>query len=329
MESLMIRTLVAALALTLAPLALAAQERTERVSFAAGASSATLGGRITGDETVLYVAGASAGQTMSVRLSGSTSAYFNIYAPGTGPGDAALAIGELLPEVNVFSDVLPESGDYQISVFLVRAVARRGESADYTLDIAIGDTAAAPGGDVADGLSGGPDYWEVAVSGSLNVRDAPSTSAKVLVAYLPGTVVRNLGCEEAEGRRWCRIEAPDGALQGWVAGQFLREAAAPAGATTDALVPGTPFNATGEIACTLAGGAAASCPFGVIRKGGGAATVVVTLPDGTARSLEFAADGSVTSDRGAAVTVRRDGDRIEVGDGADVFEMVDAILSGG
>ena len=31
----------------------------------------------------------------------------------------------------------------------------------------------------------------------------------------------------AEGRRWCNVETPDGAISGWAAGDFLIESAAP------------------------------------------------------------------------------------------------------
>ena len=53
--------------------------RTEQVAFAAGASGTTINDSITGRESVSYVLGTSAGQTMSVRLTSSnTSAYFNV-----------------------------------------------------------------------------------------------------------------------------------------------------------------------------------------------------------------------------------------------------------
>jgi hypothetical protein len=71
--------------------------RTERVAFPAGASGTTIEGTITGRESVSYVLGARAGQTMSVRLTtASTSTYFNVYEPGRGPGDEALAVSEIM-----------------------------------------------------------------------------------------------------------------------------------------------------------------------------------------------------------------------------------------
>lgn len=134
--------------------------RIESVHFPPGSTGTTIDGRVTGREIVLYTLDAEAGQRMTVVLSSnSTAVYFNLYAPGSGPGDEALAIGEMQPQTNRYSGVLPASGEYGISVFLFRNAARRGETADYTLDISItGETGDAVAGDFADGLQGGPDY---------------------------------------------------------------------------------------------------------------------------------------------------------------------------
>ncbi|MGG7644792.1 SH3 domain-containing protein [Rhodovulum sp. YNF3179] len=73
--------------------------------------------------------------------------------------------------------------------------------------------------------AGGPDHFEVSVTGRLNVRSAPSTAA-VIVGKLPsGTVVENLGCQQSEGRTWCHIA--DGDASGWAASDFLTEASGP------------------------------------------------------------------------------------------------------
>jgi hypothetical protein len=52
-----------------------------------------------------------------------------------------------------------------LRVFIVAFHARRDEQARYSLSIHIGANhhqgSAAPTGDCADGLSGGPDFWEV------------------------------------------------------------------------------------------------------------------------------------------------------------------------
>jgi hypothetical protein len=59
---------------------------------------------------------------------------------------------------------------------------------------------AAPGNgtaDFADGLSGGPDYWQVTsldAGASLSLRKQPSPRAAKVEQFAEGTVLRNLGC---------------------------------------------------------------------------------------------------------------------------------------
>jgi hypothetical protein len=121
----------------------AASEDTQQVRFAPGTSSARLTGNISGANTVSYRLGAAAGQTMRVTMSTSNaSAYFNIYAPGTGPGDAALYIASI--NGLSYSGTLPEKGDYTIQVFLMRNAARRNEAADYSIDVSISATQSTP-----------------------------------------------------------------------------------------------------------------------------------------------------------------------------------------
>jgi hypothetical protein len=183
----------------------AAQDiRTERVAFPAGASGTAIEDSITGRESVSYVLGASAGQTMSVRLtSANTSTYFNVYAPGRGPGDEALAVSEItgpmVPEMNRFEGTLPASGDYIVSVYLYRNAARAGQTANYTLEISIGGaptTTVEPAGDFADGMTGGPDFWEVTGLAG----DGPPPGA---------------GFDTLEGVRLL-LSSPQALLAGWV-----------------------------------------------------------------------------------------------------------------
>ena len=85
----------------------AADIRTEPVRFKPGANSAVVKDSINGYESVSYKVGAEAGQRMTVTLSPSnTQTYFNVYAPGQGPGDQALAnsglTGANVPDLNRF-----------------------------------------------------------------------------------------------------------------------------------------------------------------------------------------------------------------------------------
>ncbi len=210
-----------------------AQERvrTEQVQFAAGSSGTTINDSITGYESVLYRVGAEAGQQMKVRLEPSnTATYFNVYVPGRGPGDEALVnsqfTGPMVPELNIFDGVLPISGEYAISVYMMRSAARRNEVSDYFMAISVeGETGERVEADYADGLQGGPDFYQVATSGgTLNLRSGPSGGARVVTRLNNGQNLRNFGCRMAEGRRWCRVATlADPGDEGWVAGNFLIE----------------------------------------------------------------------------------------------------------
>ena len=206
---------------------LAADEiREERVRFKSGAEDATLKGRLAGRETLDYVLGAQAGQRMVVTLhADNPQLYFNILPPGS---EEALFIGSTAGDR--FEGELPKSGDYRLRVYLMRAAARRDESAHYRLDIRIDGSprnqASDAGGDFADGLAGGPDYWQItglARGDTLNLRAAPSAQDRVIDELDAGDVVRNLGCKRVDGQRWCRVARPDDDRKGWVAGHYLRE----------------------------------------------------------------------------------------------------------
>ena len=111
--------------------------RTERVSFAKGASSATVKGSVKGYNVVDYVVNAQKGQTMSVSLkTTSTFAYFNVR--GSKDGFASeLDVNPKAMEEKDWKAALPRSGDYYIRVYLVRAEARRDGKADYDLTISV------------------------------------------------------------------------------------------------------------------------------------------------------------------------------------------------
>ena len=230
--------------------------RTERVQFPKGEIGATIKDRIKGRETVDYKLRARAGQHMNVRLySDHPSNYFNVIAPGET--DVAFFVGS--NDGNEFEGDLPESGDYAIRVYLYRNVARRGETANFRLEVAIA---------AAD--------------------DVPS---------------------EAGG------------------------ASAAGPSRNDAIVPGTDFNAIGEIPCArYEGQPMRSCRFGVVRRGNGSATVRVFWPDGGERYLYFENGRATSSDSEskAGISSQRQGDLNKVFNGADErFEIPDAVIYGG
>jgi hypothetical protein len=107
--------------------------KVERIHFAAGASSATVKGSITGDKTVDYKLGAKAGQTMSVTLKTSNpSNYFNVLPPGS---ESAVFIGST--SGNEWTGTLDADGEYTVRVYLMRSAARRNAKANYKLTVGI------------------------------------------------------------------------------------------------------------------------------------------------------------------------------------------------
>ena len=116
-----------------------AQVHTETVKFPRGSSGTTIEGSITGDESVRYSVGVSAGQVMDVQLdTDNASNYFNITAPGASE---ALYNGSI--SGNGTSFVVPSSGNYVVDVYLMRNAARRGETANYDLTFYV-ENAAVP-----------------------------------------------------------------------------------------------------------------------------------------------------------------------------------------
>jgi len=99
--------------------------------------------------------------------------------------------------------------------------------------------------------------------------------------------------------------------------------------SADALVPGTAFHATGQVACALGKDAPQLCDFGVIRSGPGHARVQITTPTGLKRTLRFAGS-QVSADGGGAVKSSQQADRwtIEVND-FETFQIPDAVINGG
>lgn len=211
--------------------AFAQDTRIVDVRFPRGSSGTTVSDTIAGYQMINYRVGVAAGQTMSVQLdTDNPSNYFNITAPGASEAAYNSSISG-----NSTNFRIPSSGNYTISVYLMRNAARRGESADFDLTLYVGGSAAQaprpttlPSGPVAPiavpSMDGGPDYWQVQGLGSdtLNVRSGPSTGNPVVATVRNGDTLRNFGCTMNGSTRWCQIETPRGQT-GWVAGRYLHE----------------------------------------------------------------------------------------------------------
>jgi hypothetical protein len=164
----------------------AAAQQPIPVSFARGQSSATLTGTIKGDESRNYTVDARAGQTLTVTLKSTRgSAEMNVWAP---VGDTALSAGS--PDPYRFSKVLPANGHYRIQTYQMRAAARRGDVASYTMTIAVtGKPSAAAGVPASDAKVAGTNYNATA--------DIPCTLATGVPAGRCAAGVTRLGGGEA------------------------------------------------------------------------------------------------------------------------------------
>ncbi|MFN4205422.1 MAG: SH3 domain-containing protein [Agrobacterium albertimagni] len=203
----------------------AAQERSVRVEFSRGQSSTVIRGTVRGYDGASYRINVRGSQRLAVTMNSSNSSnYFNILGPS---GGEALFNGSISGD---FADIIvPTSGDYVVQVYLMRNAARRNEQARFTLRIEVtGGRPVAPlPPDFADGLSGGPDFFEVAGisrGDALNIRTRPSAQSPIVTRVVNGEILRNGGCRMTGQTRWCRVSRPDGSNAGWAAGRFLIEA---------------------------------------------------------------------------------------------------------
>lgn len=164
----------------------------------------------------------------------------------------------------------------------------------------------------------------------LAIRAQPSIRAAAVADALAGTVLRNYGCRESEGRRWCEVERVEGnTTRGWATAEYLQEAGAGLRAGQGV------FDAGGWIDCTLVLGQPMSkCGFGVARDGGGNATIMVTRPDGRNRALFFENGNFVGADTSHAngyhdTAATKQGDLFEVRVGAERYEIFEVVVFGG
>ncbi|MCL4764351.1 MAG: META domain-containing protein [Burkholderiales bacterium] len=187
--------------------------------------------------------------------------------------------------------------------------------------------------------NGGPRNWEV--TRTLNLREQPGTSARILATYRPGTILDNLGCHRSLDRDWCDVQRLGGGLRGYVAAEYLKPAISPDGSAAvgqddSSLRAGQGrFDATGPLPCALsAGRPMRQCEFGVARAGGGYATVVVKKPDGRTRAIFFRMGRPIGADVSESegrldfrATKQGDLHRIRIGN--ERYEIPDAVVLGG
>lgn len=323
--------LFAVVALLLQGTLLNAAARTESINPQPEAQS--IKAKITGDESIDYRFEASAGQTLKVTLDTANGAnYFNVLREGA---NEAFFIGNI--NGTSFEGALPESGAYLIRVYLMRSAARRDESTEFTLNFSLSANAAnaATVQDFADGLSGGPDTWEISASATADdriLRSEPNAKARGIVTLSLGAKLKNLGCRLESGLRWCSVAEVSGTeLKGWVIGTALAEAADP----TAAPLP-TKFDASAQLKCSA--GAAPGlnlppldkfCDVRVIRRTD-AVELWILKPGapGEGRFLEYE-NATFSTDDVSNVTWLRSSDNWIVGiDGSEFYFFPEILLTG-
>lgn len=102
----------------------------------------------------------------------------------------------------------------------------------------------------------------------------------------------------------------------------------------DAKVAGTDYHATGNVPCSMGGGAPTrSCLFGVKREGNGSGIVTVTKPDGRTRSIFFDNGNATGYDMSQAdpgeFSVSKQSDTNIIRIGQERYEIPDAVIFGG
>lgn len=281
-------------------------------------------GTIGGRELLDYALEGDPSQRLSVDLeSADSSVNFNISANGAADVLFTGAVEGRVADVR-----LSDADGYTVRVYLSGPAADRGDVADFSLAIGLGPP------EFADGLSGGPDYWEVSVGGgSLNLRAGPHTRYERIGTLRDGERLRNQGCRLTGSERWCAVRAARSGVSGWVAGRYLLEAAAP---RAPAMPPGGPtgnglrFDATGNVGCTTdANRTATRCPFGVLREGPGNAGVWIALPDGEERHILFENGTPVATNSPGVPVFDKVDDLFLVTVGEERYEIPEAVVNGG
>lgn len=147
----------------------------------------------------------------------------------TGPGTrfpviARLSDGDVLRNL----ECRTVNGQRWCNVERQRGGDKGWVAADYLRETNVRPRPDAPSRPAPEPETGGhgPDFWEVTGVGRwdhLNVRTGPSTRYPVIAGISDGDVLRNLGCRTVYRQRWCHIELPRGAGDGWVSADYLSE----------------------------------------------------------------------------------------------------------
>jgi len=163
------------------------------------------------------------------------------------------------------------------------------------------------------------------------------------VAFFNGSIVGNQyeGALPATGDYTIRVymmrsaarrnEVANYRLEMVISGQGGRVSTPGSNVPGDALVPGTPYNATGEIPCAISQAEPnSSCPFGVVREGNGTGFVEITTPYGNQFSVYFQNGEAVGAEGGSgSFSSTHSGDETLVYIDEERYIIPDAVIFGG
>jgi hypothetical protein len=111
-------------------------EAAKQIQFAKGKTSASVSGKVQGNDYVDHILHANAGQTMTVDFKASKgAAYFNLMPPGGTGETPALFNGSI--DGDHFRGTLPIDGDYTIRVYLMGGAKDSDKPVTFTLKVGI------------------------------------------------------------------------------------------------------------------------------------------------------------------------------------------------
>lgn len=175
-------------------------------------------GSVTGHDSVHYALSGAQGQVLSVDLGGAEAVPEFLIREAEKSEVLFLSSAAPAPVADL---ALPQPGDYVIEVFLQDALAEQAVPVAYDLVVGLNPP------DFADGLAGGPDWWQVSGTQTLTLRAGPSERFPPVGVAEVGAVGQNAGCHLNLGTRWCAVTLSGSGAKGWLPGAALTEAAAP------------------------------------------------------------------------------------------------------
>lgn len=282
----------------------------------------------------LQVTGLPPGDTLNVR---------------TGPSTRYAIVGTLLSGDIVNNHGCRQEGSANWCHISATSGLSGWASARYLSPFVVGGTPNPPV--VPNPPSGEPAFWRVKSLGGdnrMDLRQGPSLLYPASGSVASRDVVRNLGCTANPlGILWCQVSPINRpGRSGWISSLFIEahngnatqlpggSASQLPGGTATQLPgngPGVGFDASGTVQCTFSGGNPnRNCNFQVRRRGNGNATVVISMPGGGQRSIEFEAGRPISSNSPAGMYGEHLSDIVKVYIGTnEVYWIPDAVMFGG